>query len=512
MDQIHKKYRKFRTPVIQQSQIQYLLDEKDPAFVRPDIPQFRPFELDVDKNGVQCLRETASGKIFYNLDTNMIEERLANGFYARPKDFLADIKSLAKDAKHIGDKDRILKTKELVANVEVDMAGIENNPLFADCENLYQRQLQRTKEKEEKLRRRALEGPGGELVRSDVYSHGPGSGPHSPVAAINLGKAVPGRRPFTGSFHTPSGLSNGHSNTSGSQAQTTNGSSVPSRISGDDVQMSGTPDNTQHLLQNSPAYPQHQWPQDITKAPSTVSNRATGFNSQRSAFQEISVDMSPSALVNYASTTTSGKKTSQEFSTQATNGSRPGASSPDGPRYDADMPDTQRDTQIQSTQASDEPWLHSQAHALARGNLQNLGSQSTTSTSQTPNPPVPQFNAPLRPSPSKHARPAGMANLLNDSPVDGSSTQSSSQKEFIFNDVFAADLLSRLTDGSSGCSIEQLEQINRELMVTLWKMRGEWNRNQVIAELVRVFNDVITDIEEMQKVLAPSQEEEPDTQ
>ncbi|PQE32724.1 AAA family ATPase protein [Rutstroemia sp. NJR-2017a WRK4] len=509
MDQIHRKYRKFRTPVIQQSQIQYLLDEKDPAFVRPDIPQFRPFELDVDKNGVQCLRETSTGKIFYNLDTNMIEERLANGFYARPKDFLADIKTLAKDAKHIGDKDRILKTKELVANVEVDMAGIENNPLFADCENLYQRQLQRTKEKEEKLRRKAIEDVGGELVRSDVYPHGPGSRPHSP-AAINLGKAIPGRRPFTGSFHTPTALSNGHS--SGSQGQTTNGSSVPSRISGDDVDMSGTTDNTQHLSQNSPAYPQHQWPQDIAKAPSTISNRATGFNSQRSAFQELSVDMSPSALVNYASTTTSGKKTSQEFSTQATNGSRPGASSPEGPKRDADIPSTQGDTQIPSTQASDDPWLHSQAHAMARGNLQNLGSQSTNSTSQTPNPPVPQFNAPLRPSPSKHSRPSGMANLLNDSPVDGSSTQSSSQKEFIFNEIFAADLLSRLTDGSSGCSIEQLEQINRELMVTLWKMRGEWNRNKVVAELVGVFNEVIMDIEEMQKVLAPSQEEEPDTQ
>jgi len=139
MDQIQRKYRKFRTPVIPQSQIQYLFDELDPNFVRPDIPQFRPFELDTDKDGVPGLRETASGKFFYNLETTTIEERLSNGFYARPKDFVADIRTLAKDAKHIGDKERTLKANELLANVEVDLGAIEANPVFADCENVYQR-------------------------------------------------------------------------------------------------------------------------------------------------------------------------------------------------------------------------------------------------------------------------------------------------------------------------------------------------------------------------------------
>jgi hypothetical protein len=60
-------------------------------------------------------------------------------------------------------------------------------------------------------------------------------------------------------------------------------------------------------------------------------------------------------------------------------------------------------------------------------------------------------------------------------------------------------------EGSSGCSIEQLEQINRELMETLWKMRGEYNRNLVASKLITVFNDTILDIEEMQKVLQASQ-------
>ena len=53
--------------------------------------------------------------------------------------------------------------------------------------------------------------------------------------------------------------------------------------------------------------------------------------------------------------------------------------------------------------------------------------------------------------------------------------------------------------------MEQLEQINRELMETLWEMRGEYNRNRVAARLGDVFNETILDIEEMQRVLQASQ-------
>lgn len=99
-----------------------------------------------------------------------------------------------------------------------------------------------------------------------------------------------------------------------------------------------------------------------------------------------------------------------------------------------------------------------------------------------------------------------MSTLLNDSPAGAESSQGSSQKDLVIHEPFVADLLRLLTEGSSGCSIEQLEQINRELMDALWRLRGEWNRNLVVAELTHVFNEVIVDIEEMQKVLQASQE------
>ncbi|KAB8297131.1 hypothetical protein EYC80_002515 [Monilinia laxa] len=475
IDQIHRRYKKFRQPVLMQSQYQYLLDEKDPNFVRPDIPQFRPFEIDVDKNGVQCLRETATGKICYNLDTNIIEERLANGFYARPQDFLNDIKTLSKDAKHFGDKDRQLRTKELVANVEVDIDLIERDPKFADCENVYRRQLQQRKEAEEKSRKRIQGQAGMDLVRSDVFSGEVSSRLNSP-GAINLNQAIPGRRPISIAppFQTPTALSNGHSVSSGSQQHMTNGSSVPSRVSGEDIMMSGTNDNASDYSQGSPALPRQQWPPKAAMAPSTISNHATGFNSQRSAFQEISHDTSLSALINNASPTTSGKKTSEAttskrtsdgWSTQATNGTRPGASSPiDGHRQDADLPETQRlSSQNQNTQATnaaegerssgETEWLHSQAHALARGHL-GFPSQTPSTHNSQERPPVPQFNDPPRPSVHNNSQNSA---VVDDSLLEADYTQSSSQKEYIMTESYAAELLQNLTDGSSGCSIEQLE-------------------------------------------------------
>ena len=143
MDQIRTRHRKFRNGVIEESQIRYLYDEADPGTVVSDLPHdmratgtFRPFEIGKDAHGVPGLIEQANGRFFYNLDSVTIEKRLSNGYYKRPKDFLADIKRLAKDAKTIGDEDRLLKANELMANVEVDISTIEvQEPALAkECE------------------------------------------------------------------------------------------------------------------------------------------------------------------------------------------------------------------------------------------------------------------------------------------------------------------------------------------------------------------------------------------
>lgn len=161
MDQI-KKYKRFRTGVIDESQIRYLFeeDEQQPQSNGMPLEQrttFRPFEKDYDKHGVPGLREVVSGKFFYNLEIVTIEKRLSNGYYKRPKDFLADIKRVVKDARQTDDQERILRANELLSNVEVDIASIEqSDPAFvAECEQVYLRELERERLAMEKAKAKA---------------------------------------------------------------------------------------------------------------------------------------------------------------------------------------------------------------------------------------------------------------------------------------------------------------------------------------------------------------------
>jgi hypothetical protein len=508
MDQIQKKYRKFRTPVVPQQAIQYLYDEQDPHYVRPDIVQFRPYELGQDKDGVPGLR-AADGKFFYNLETTTIEERLSNGFYARPKDFLADIRSLAKDAKHIGDKERLLKANELVTNVEVDIATIEANPAMADCENVYQRQLKRAEDRATKYKKRAeLDAALNPLVGPDIPVHGQDviadvSGP------ITLGEVIPGRRMLTTTpFTTPSSLSNGYMAAS---EQATNGSMVPSRTSGDDIHMGGTDDGHTHETPTGLHTMQPPTSQNRDLSHSHGMSNLSGVNTQNtqtSALQHLPHDTSPSALINDASTTTSGKKTSDGTNTQVTNGRLDSQSSPlDRNPADRDLPDTQRDTQPRSQPAtqssSEDQWLHSQAHGLSRGQIIQHYSQTTSSGSQLSSQSRHLlFDAPPRPSTA-----APLADILNGPPeVLSSSSVVSSQDRYHIDEDLMRALLPEFTKKSGGCSIEQLEQINRELMNTVWQLRGEYNRSKVAKEVMNVFNETIADIEEMQRLLQLSQE------
>jgi hypothetical protein len=215
MDQINRRYKKFRQPVIPAAQLAHLFAEAEPGYVRPDVvgepdPTLRPYEITRDRHGVDVLLETATGKLYYNLDTTTIEERLSNGFYARPSDFLFDIRSLARDAKNIGDRERTLKANELVSNVEVDMAATETQTAHIDWEALYQRQLARTRleaeRREERARERRLQqqqaaaslsslsvaGAAGKRSLLDVeVTRGGNESDSGPVV---LGEAIPGAR------------------------------------------------------------------------------------------------------------------------------------------------------------------------------------------------------------------------------------------------------------------------------------------------------------------------------
>jgi ATPase family AAA domain-containing protein 2 len=483
MDQINRKYKKFRLPVIAQQQYQYLFDEQDPNYVMPDIEGavLRPFEKSKDKHGTEGLRETATGKFFYNLDIQTIEERLANGYYHKPMAFLKDITTLESDAKAIGDRERHLKARELLANVEVDVMDIDTKFKGIDWEMEYKKELAHLSREKEKTRKKDAMQSVVDLVQSDVGSdenkaQNGQPQPELPTTSAHFQPIVP--------------------QSNGTQHSGTNGTSVPSRGDGEDVPMT---DAEQPPLPgpNSQMQPPSQWPGMEPHSAETSTRATAGGASQISqvhAVQSLPPGMSPSALVNDASTTKTSDPSSRStnFSTQVTNGIHNEQSSPV-----EQIPDTQPYPGTSQATSSDDQWPHSQAHGLARGYLQTAGSSQSS-----------------RPNPSsagtKSSHPTGMANLLNDtSPDEPSQSQrqsdSSGAQQVELDDEAAKFLLGELTRRTSGFTIEQLEQINRELMAEIWRTKGEHNRMKVYNSVIRVFNEAINDIEAMQRVLQLSQ-------
>ncbi|KAJ5121222.1 uncharacterized protein N7515_009183 [Penicillium bovifimosum] len=505
MDQL-KRYKRFKSGVIDESQIRYLLDEADPNIVTTDLPHdpenaYRPYEKAYDKRGVAGLRETATGKFFYNLDLVTIEKRLSNGYYKRPEDFVADIKRLAKDARQTGDPERILRSKELVANVEVDMTNITTAEpaLVAECERVYQRELAREKAAAERRERDLANTATATSTESDQKAHGntelgPSLGPVHPVLVPTNGddeKAL--SRPVT-----PANKSN-----------STFGNEDPSRVAdaatgshgdGDgDVFMSNSDDHSGSKdTQGSSFGPSAQpKPPYSHTAPSQQIRRESGLSSfsQRGPMTPMAPGSQPADYVNEASTTqtTSEKVTSENLSNQTYHTQSPHVSRidypdltqyPDRVSQEDQLPDTQ---QGDSSQPSPRPRDSLLSNVDTQENSDLIESQSQSK----PQPPL--FHEPSMPAADASNKPQPMPNEEAHEPL-------------ILDLEVVERLHTQLTLSTSGFSVEQLEQINTSLMDYVWQKRGEWNRTHVADGLGKTYNAVLEDMQEMQEIGPISQQ------
>lgn len=517
MDQIRQKFKKFRTGVIDESQIRYLYDEEDPATLSTDLPHelrqqahFRPFEKGTDDHGSPGLIEVASGKFYYNLEIVTIEKRLSNGYYKRPKDFLADIKKLTKDAKTIDDQERLLKANELQANVEVDMGFIETTEpgLAAECEHVYLREAKREKEKMEKARQ-AAEAEG--RVVPPIMSNVPpqDSGTTVSTGPIVLGQPLVNGQSSQGLLHplTPSRpsehstLTNGYAGEISDLADTgghgpqSNGSSLPSRgdayvhmITSDDGP--STERETQHSSfgQSAQYRPAHSY----TGPPSLQQRERSAFGtlSQKGAITPMISGSQPQDYANDASTTTSDKRTSDRssapyFNTQSTNG--PQGHGPAGPELEllgdrasanSQLPDTQG--MISQLSATNGNGLTRRAEVAYSQSSGFSSSQSQPQSQPGSQPPVPPFHAPPRPqNASIHA-------LLNDE----------TPPTLIIDGGFLTNMLPIMVEKTPRCSVEQLEQINSTLMDYVWRTRADWNRTKVMSRALEVFYETLAEVQQ----------------
>ncbi|CAF9941143.1 hypothetical protein IMSHALPRED_002445 [Imshaugia aleurites] len=516
MDQIKLRYKKFRTGVIDESQIRYLFD---PNIITTDLPPeerqpdpSQPFEKATDHRGEPGLINQVSGKFYYNMEIVTIEHRLSNGYYKRPKDFASDIKKLAKDAKAIDDLDRLIKANELQANVEVDMENIavQEPLLVAELENVYARETKREREMLEKAKRLAtVEGRELAIVPSNVPPGDIGAS----ATDQSVGPIVLGQPLMNGLIHHPTtpsnpsqpstltnGLSAGLSDLSNLHGHhQSNGTSVPSRSEGN-IHTSPSDDapSTERGTQDSSFGPSAQTRPlgSYTGGPASIDQRRSipGSLSQRSLITPIAEGSNLADYTNYASTTSSDKRntgSSADKNTQSTTGKIEGpdfSAFPDTAEGNSQLPDTRGNTQ--ASQSSALPNSNPSGPSSPQGQLSQPERLSQT-------PAVPLFQGDR----------TDINSILND-PVPGSSRALAAPERKPIGQTLSAKLLENFVAQTSGCSVEQLEQVYSALMNEIWRTRGEWDRGKAAFQLNGVFADVMADIHSCQGLAAGSMEVE----
>lgn len=370
MEAIKQKYRRFKKPVIEYDLIKHLLDPQPPPEVEivvsdiPPQPAHERFKIYFDDVDEQCrIQDTHTSKTYYNLDIDVIEERLSNGFYCTPKQFLKDLEHIRYDADISGDKERKLKANEMLTNAEVFVADVEMDAGFlAQCEDMYRRQ------EKKKADRRAKQAQKANALEE---AH---------QAAAGLAPSANGSLPKskTGSRGSPDGNGSFSNGVNPPQVQAEFHQSSAMALTEHESQSSGhaTGFQTPHSHTNSQLHMESPWTPFQSQAQSGPVSRAptqltmssapgasvgvTAFNASNGAI-----------IVNYASTTTSGQRTSDgtNFNSQQRSGTHSHSNGtqnsnvfntiPNAPPYfpnfdsnsigDSQLPDTQSKLSFSST-------------------------------------------------------------------------------------------------------------------------------------------------------------------
>ncbi|KAA8900629.1 hypothetical protein TRICI_006187 [Trichomonascus ciferrii] len=135
MDIFKNRYKRFKKPPIDDALLIHLFE-----------PPVEGAQHEYVKSDDDMILEVSSGKKYFNIDLDIIEERLWNGFYSEPKQFLRDIEMIHLDAQTSGDRDRGVKASEMYANAQVAIDEIGDAQFLAQCHDLRKRELVKLKE------------------------------------------------------------------------------------------------------------------------------------------------------------------------------------------------------------------------------------------------------------------------------------------------------------------------------------------------------------------------------
>lgn len=101
-------------------------------------------DRDYEKTADGMILEKSTGKKFYNMDINLIEERLWNNLYLTPKQFQNDIEQILHDAQQEDcDRERVLKAQELHTNVLIHLEDMFDVEFLEECKAMALREIER---------------------------------------------------------------------------------------------------------------------------------------------------------------------------------------------------------------------------------------------------------------------------------------------------------------------------------------------------------------------------------
>ncbi|EGW31090.1 uncharacterized protein SPAPADRAFT_52267 [Spathaspora passalidarum NRRL Y-27907] len=145
MDLFKNRYKRFKKPIIDENFLIHLFDPSvlenplnlyEVLYVKSDDPEHK-----------NMIKELTTGRYYYNMDLDTIEERLWNGYYSEPKQFLKDIKMIVRDSITSGDRERILKANEMLTNAQFGIDDFSTPEFLKNCREVRERDLK----KQEKL-------------------------------------------------------------------------------------------------------------------------------------------------------------------------------------------------------------------------------------------------------------------------------------------------------------------------------------------------------------------------
>lgn len=152
MDLFKVRYKKFRKPIIDEGFLAHLFE---PSILDNPLHNYMVLYTHSDDPGYEnMIKELSTGKYYYNMDLDLIEERLWNGFYSEPKQFLKDLKMIVKDCITSGDREKILKANEMMTNAQFGVDDFSTPEFLNACREVRERDLlkqQKLLEEHEKL-------------------------------------------------------------------------------------------------------------------------------------------------------------------------------------------------------------------------------------------------------------------------------------------------------------------------------------------------------------------------